>query len=61
MKRVLDKVPITMHDHVVDVEAMVTLLDEYEDIDSVQITGLRGLADEIRGLEVEGDTNEEGR
>ena len=61
MKRVLDKVPITMHDHVVDVEAMVTLLDEYEDIASVQITGLRGLADEIRGLEVEGDTNEEGR
>ena len=56
----LDNVPITMHDHVVDVEAMVTLLNDDEDIDSVQIKGLRDLADELRGLEVDGVTNEEG-
>ena len=60
VRRVLDKAPITMHNHVVDVEAMVTILDDGENIDSVQIRGLKGLADEIRGFDVDSDAKEEG-
>ena len=60
VRRVLDKVPITMHDHVVDVEAMVSLLDDGEDIASVQIKGLQGLADEIRGFDEDSYVSREG-
>ena len=47
-----------MHDYVIDVDAMETLLDKDEDIDSVQIKGLQGLAEELRAMEIDGSTDD---